>query len=120
MTETMLRCLTMLRMLPRAPRKIDTATVERRLCDEGYGVTRRTIQRDLHLLARTMPLFCDEHRPAGWCWAPEAALIDLPGMDPNTALMFTLVERFLAPLLPRSTLRVQSRWQCGIDRAHAP
>jgi predicted DNA-binding transcriptional regulator YafY len=103
MNDTILRFLTMLRMLPRAPRKIDTATLERRLRDEGYTVTRRTIQRDLHQLARTFPLLCDEHRPAGWSWAPEAALIELPGMDPNTALTFTLVERFLAPLLPRST-----------------
>jgi predicted DNA-binding transcriptional regulator YafY len=104
MTDTILRFLTMLRMLPRAPRKLDTATMERRLRDEGYTVTRRTIQRDLHQLARAFPLFCDEHRPAGWCWAPEAALLDVPGMDPNTALTFTLVERFLAPLLPRSTI----------------
>jgi predicted DNA-binding transcriptional regulator YafY len=103
MNETILRFLTMLRMLPRAPRKIDTATMESKLRDEGYTVTRRTIQRDLHQLARTFPLTCDEHRPAGWCWAPDAALLDLPGMDPNTALTFTLVERFLAPLLPRST-----------------
>jgi predicted DNA-binding transcriptional regulator YafY len=104
MNEPILRFLTMLRMLPRAPRKIDTATMERKLRDEGYTVTRRTIQRDLHQLARTFPLLCDDHRPAGWSWAPDAALLDLPGMDPNTALTFTLVERFLAPLLPRSTL----------------
>ena len=43
MTEIILRFLTMLRMLPRAPRKLDTATMERRLRDEGYPVTRRTI-----------------------------------------------------------------------------
>src|SRR5882724_173062 len=104
MNDPILRFLTMLRMLPRAPRKIDTAALERRLHDEGYTVTRRTIQRDLHQLARAFPLPCDEHRPAGWSWAPEAAVLDLPGMDPNTALTFTLVERFLAPLLPRSTL----------------
>jgi predicted DNA-binding transcriptional regulator YafY len=108
MNDTILRFLTMLRMLPRAPRKIDTATIERKLRDEGYAVTRRTIQRDLHQLARTFPLLCDEHRPAGWSWAPDAALIDLPGMDPNTALTFTLVDQFLAPLLPRSTfVRIQ-------------
>jgi predicted DNA-binding transcriptional regulator YafY len=108
MNETILRFLTMLRLLPRSPRKIDTATMERRLRDEGYRVTRRTIQRDLHQLARTFPLLCDEHRPAGWSWAPEAALLDIPGMDPNTALTFVLVERFLAPLLPRHTFgRIQ-------------
>ena len=108
MNETILRFLTMLRMLPRAPRKIDTAALERRLHDEGFSVTRRTIQRDLHQLARTFALICDDHRPAGWSWALDAALLDLPGMDPNTALTFVLVERFLAPLLPRSTFgRIQ-------------
>jgi hypothetical protein len=35
-------------MLPRAPRKIDTTSMERKLRDEGYSVTRRTIQWDLH------------------------------------------------------------------------
>jgi predicted DNA-binding transcriptional regulator YafY len=103
MNDMILRFLTMLRMLPRAPRKIETATMERKLRDEGYAVTRRTIQRDLHQLARIFPLLCDEHRPAGWCWAPDAALIELPVMDPTTALAFILVERFLTPLLPRST-----------------
>ena len=108
MNDTILRFLNMLRMLPRAPRKIDTATIESKLRDEEYAVTRRTIQRDLHQLARTFPLLCDEHRPAGWSWAPDAALIDLPGMDPTTALTFILVERFLAPLLPHSTFgRIQ-------------
>lgn len=108
MNDTILRFLSMLRMLPRSPRKIDTATLERRLRDEGYTVTRRTIQRDLHQLARTFPLLCDEHRPHGWSWASDAVLIDIPGMDPSTALTFTLVERFLAPLLPRQTLgRIQ-------------
>jgi predicted DNA-binding transcriptional regulator YafY len=108
MNDPILRFLTMLRMLPRSPRKIDTAALERRLRNEGYTITRRTIQRDLHQLARTFPLLYDEHRPAGWCWAPDAALLDLTGMEPNTALTFTLVERFLAPLLPRSTFgRIQ-------------
>jgi predicted DNA-binding transcriptional regulator YafY len=108
MNDTILRFLTMLRMLPRAPRKIDTATLERRLRDDGYTVTRRTVQRDLHQLARAFPLLCDEHHPPGWSWAPDAALIDIPGMDPTTALTFALVERFLAPLLPRRTFgRIQ-------------
>ena len=108
MNDTILRSFSMLRMLPRAPRKIDTATLELRLRDDGYTVTRRTIQRDLHQLARAFPLLCDEHHPHGWSWAPDAVLIDIPGMDPSTALTFTLVECFLAPLLPRRTFgRIQ-------------
>jgi predicted DNA-binding transcriptional regulator YafY len=102
--DSLLRLLTLLGMIPRSPRKIDTATLERRLRDEGFHVTRRTIQRDLHRLAHTFALICDDPEPSGWSWAPDAAIMDLPGMDPSTALTFALVERFLAPLLPRGAL----------------
>jgi len=66
--ETILRLLTMLRLIPRHPRCIDTATLERKLGDEGFHVTRRTIQRDLHRLSRAFPLTCDDHKPTGWSW----------------------------------------------------
>ncbi len=103
--DTILRLLTMLRMIPRHPRRIETAEVERKLGDEGFHVTRRTIQRDLHRLSRAFPLTSDDHRPMGWSWMQDGAILDLPGMDPSTALTFVLAESFLAPLLPRTTLR---------------
>lgn len=103
--ETILRLLMMLRLIPRHPKRIDTATLERKLRDEGFHVTRRTIQRDLLRLARTFPITSDEHRPMGWSWAQDGAVLDLPGMDPSMALTFVLAESFLAPLLPHTTLR---------------
>jgi len=103
--ETILRLLTMLRLIPRYPQHIDTSALQRKLGDEGFHVTRRTIQRDLHRLSRAFPLTCDDHKPTGWSWAPEGAILDVPGMDPSTVLMFVLAESFLAPLLPRTTLR---------------
>ncbi len=63
----------MLRMLSRSPRKIDTAALARRLCDEGDRGTRRTLPRDLQRLARPGPLRGDAPRPAGWSWAQAAA-----------------------------------------------
>jgi hypothetical protein len=75
----------MLRMLSRSPRKIDTAAFARRLCDEGDRGTRRTLPRDLQRLARPGPLRGDAPRPAGWSWAPHAALRDLPGRAPTPA-----------------------------------
>lgn len=96
----------MLRCLPREPRKIDTATLEHRLADEGIHLTRRSIQRDLQALSAVFPLVCDDRtKPYGWSWARDAEPFDLPAMDPRTAMTFHLVERHLAPLLPRATYR---------------
>jgi len=103
--DTILRLLTMLRLIPRYSQRIDTSALQRKLGDEGFHVTRRTIQRDLLRLARTFPITSDEHRPMGWSWAQDGAIIDLPGMDPSMALTFVLAESFLAPLLPHTTLR---------------
>ncbi len=59
----------MLRLIPRAPRKIDTATLQAALRAEGYVVDRRSIQRDLHKLSTVFPIVCDDaHKPYGWSW----------------------------------------------------
>jgi predicted DNA-binding transcriptional regulator YafY len=105
MADTLLRQWTMLRLIPRAPRKIDTADLERLLLAEGFEVNRRSIQRDLNTLSTRFPLLCDmREKPYGWCWDAHAVL-DVPGMDPTTALTFALAERFLNHVLPPSTLR---------------
>jgi predicted DNA-binding transcriptional regulator YafY len=59
----------MLRIVPPAPRKIDTATIERRLRAEGFPIDRRSIQRDLQKLSTVFPIVCDDaHKPYGWSW----------------------------------------------------
>lgn len=104
--DTLFRHLLILRMLPRYPQKIDGATIEARLREEGFATTtRRTIQRDLEKLATLFPIACqDDTKPYGWYWTREAPAFDMPGMDPSTALTFCLAERFLSPLFPRSTM----------------
>jgi hypothetical protein len=62
-----------LKQLPRAPRLVDAAGIQRALAREGIAVSRRTIERDLIMLSRIFPITCDdEHKPYGWAWAREA------------------------------------------------
>jgi predicted DNA-binding transcriptional regulator YafY len=105
MSETVLRQWAMLRAIPRAPRKIEASRIKSQLEALGFETTLRTVQRDLVELARSFPLTCNEtDRPYGWQWVKDAHVFDVPGMDPQTALTFLLVEGFLKPLLPPSTL----------------
>ena len=106
MADTMLRQWTMLQLIPRGPRKITVQELVGRLRDHAFDVTERTVQRDLQKLSGSLfPLRVDERsRPHGWCWSEDAAVMDIPGMDPQTALGFTLAERFLRPLMAPSTL----------------
>ena len=104
--DTTYRHWLMLQMIPRHPRKIDGAAIEARLRDAGYDTTRRTIQRDLMMLANVFPLICDgKTKPFGWSWSADAPGLTVPNMDPAAALTFRMVEQHLAPLLPRSAFR---------------
>jgi predicted DNA-binding transcriptional regulator YafY len=105
--DTTLRCLTMLKMIPRAPAAIDVGNIEERLLDQGYQVTRRTIQRDLNKLCIPFPIYCDKSsgtRASNWSWMEGAEVMDIPEMSPLTALTFTLVESFLCQVLPPTFL----------------
>lgn len=73
MSATILRQWRILLMLPRPPRRIDTATIESRLRGHGVEVHRRTIQRDLNELCDVFPIVADERaKPYGWRWADDA------------------------------------------------
>jgi len=101
MLLTMMRQIEMLRILPRGPRKMDTGSLKQKLEELGFTVTQRTIQRDLKSLSAKFPILSDEpHKPAGWSW-DERSVFDLPSMDAASALGFSLVAKFLEPLLPR-------------------
>ncbi len=96
-----LRMLAMLRLIPRRG-KIDTATLRTRLAGLGWNVSRRTIQRDLRQLQSVFPdLLCDENRDIpGWFWRADAAVIDIPAIDPALALTLVMARAFLAPVMP--------------------
>ncbi len=105
-TETVFRQWVMLRLIPRSPRSIGTGEIRDRLAEEGFEVALRTIQRDLGKLSGIFPLSGEtDGKALRWAWMPEAASLDIPGMDPPTAVAFLLAAVYLRPLLPPTTLR---------------
>ena len=99
------RALSVLTHIPVAPRKITAPELCRRLAADGVEVGLRTMQRDLLQLARSFDLVSDGAKPAGWSWAAGSRVLELPGMDVETALTLQLVRKFLLPLLPRAALQ---------------
>ena len=112
----------MLRILPRAPRKVDTASIECALNDRGFEIDRRSIQRDLIGLSAAFPIECDSRsKPFGWSWGRDAVPFDLPAMDVHAALAFRVAAEHLERLLPattRSHLEPYFR-QARLQLAHA-
>ncbi len=69
MADAMLRQWSLLRSIPRSPRRVDTTTLLRRLQEDGFTVGQRTVQRDLHRLSEIFPLMLDKRTvPFGWSW----------------------------------------------------
>jgi len=110
MNDTLFRQWTMLRHIPRHPRKVDTMTLKQRLEEAGYTISLRSIQRDLVKLSDVLPLLADDAKPQGWSWSSEATQWDLPSLEPQAALTFKLVEDYMRPLLPISTLSYLQPW----------
>ena len=106
MNNIFLRQLTMLRHIPRLPKKIPTKKLTEILAEKGFEVTQRTIQRDLKTLASVLPgLQVDNHKDLpGWSWSKETQLRDIPTMDGNMALTFQMVDHFLKNTFPPSVL----------------
>ena len=106
-SEAVHRHWTMLRLIPRSPRAIDTATIERVLEAEGVSITRRSIQRDLESLAHSFTtLRCnDQTKPYGWCWDGDSPMLEIPGMGIAAAVTFELVRQHLSDALPRSSVK---------------
>jgi predicted DNA-binding transcriptional regulator YafY len=110
MQDTLIRYLTMLSLIPRQPRKIDTERIKQHLEAHQYSISLRSIQRDLNKLSETFPLLSDSARPQGWSWKANANPFSLPTLDPQTALTFHMVEQHMKPLLPAVTLSHLQPW----------
>lgn len=103
--QTTLRHWHLLRTLPRYPRKADSRAATASLRRRGFDVTKRTVERDLQSLSRVFPLHCDDRsQPYGWSWARDGQAFDIPGMDAETALSFTVLDRFARHLLPGNVI----------------
>ncbi|HET6633169.1 MAG TPA: WYL domain-containing protein [Rhodanobacteraceae bacterium] len=99
MSETFLRHIDLLGLVPLRPRKASVRDLHRRLQGYGHTIDVRSIERDLIKLSGRLPLARDGGKPAGWCWTERHR--GFAPMDPSSALAHQLVARFLEPLLPR-------------------
>ncbi|MBK5274156.1 MAG: WYL domain-containing protein [Desulfuromonadales bacterium] len=100
--STSYRYLMLLRMIPRYPRKIDTATIAILMDRDGIVIHRRSIQRDLEKLSLSFAITCDDkHKPFGWSWAADAPSLDIPTMSPPVALAYRMVADFMSDMFPK-------------------
>jgi predicted DNA-binding transcriptional regulator YafY len=107
LADTLERLLAILRHIPRAPRQIDTATLQAKLEDEGFRTSRRSLQRDLERLATRFPSLSyeTEGRRFKWSWDGQGPSIELPGMGLPAAITLEMVRLHLLNVLPRSTAK---------------
>jgi len=114
-TYTLSRQWTMLRRIPKHPSWISTKKLHQYLENEGHDIDIRTTQRDLDRLSNEFPLYSEKQGRANcWQWAKGAPALEIPSMTSTPALVFHLVEQYLNPMLPRSTLALIKPY---LDRA---
>lgn len=106
MAESYLRCLEILRMLPRHPNTLTTSKIRSKVDALGFSVSTKTIQRDLQSMSRLFPITSiEDSKPYGWCWMENTDIVDIPKMDQKTALTFRMVEQFLSQMMPKSIIQ---------------
>jgi predicted DNA-binding transcriptional regulator YafY len=98
------RLLEILRRLPSRGPGLTARDLTDWLEQEGYEVTKRTVERDLIELSCHFPLRCnDKSTPYGWHWM-QGDGPDLPSLTVADAVSLTVVENLLRPLLPGAVL----------------
>lgn len=99
-----------LRLIPRS-RYASTEDIHRQLEALGYGVSRRTVERDLLALTAHYGIQCDDRsRPYGWRWGAGSHPPLTPTLDLQQALGLSLMERELGTSLPRTVREALSPW----------
>ncbi len=74
----MVRQWHLLRTIPKYPRKISVTEIAAQMSEDGYPVSKRTIQRTLNALSSEFPLCVEESRPHGWSWHKDAPSFNIP------------------------------------------
>ena len=108
-TDTMLRYLELLQLIPSLPKAMSVTQLQKKLhnINSDFTVDVRTIQRDLEKLSASFPLSCESKGRANyWFWADKSAMAQIPAMSGNTALAFKLAADHLTKLMPPATLRL--------------
>lgn len=104
MNDNCHRYFLILQSLPRLPQKNDVERITQHLAAADHNVTVRSVQRDLNKLSEKYDIVSDGAKPAGWSWKRDAVIMNLPDLDPHTALALKLAQSYLEQLLPSATL----------------
>ena len=98
------RLLEILKRLPTRGSGISAGELTAWLKQEGFEVSKRTVERDLNALATHFQLiYNDTSIPYGWRWM-DHAITEFPALTMADAMSLQLVEEYLAPLLPAALL----------------
>ena len=115
-TSTIVRHISMLKVIPKYPAFVLTKDLHQRLLDEGFNITKRTVERDLLKLTDVMGLrSCDS--PEGFKWSYESHTREiLPALSPNEALLLLQAKVFLSHLMPiKSLLALEPRFNKAVE-----
>jgi len=103
-TSTILRQISMLKIIPKYPSFILTTELYKNLNAEGFSASKRTIERDLNKLKDLMGLKSVES-PEGNKWSYDINNTELlPNMLPSEALLLSVAQQQLSHSLPEKSL----------------
>ncbi len=105
MPDPTLRQITLLQLVPRRGTGCTTEELRRRLDERGFGVSLRTVQRDLDRLSIQFPLVREGDVVRRWRWMEGGPDLSIPAQDHYSALTWRLIEQHLEPLLPIAVKR---------------
>lgn len=95
----------MLQMIPKHGIGISVTEIHDKLSANGFGVTRRTVDRDLLDLTNPFPIYCNKEGNAQyWRWM-EDKTSHIPGVSVADAMILQLVEGTLKTILPETMLQ---------------
>jgi len=94
----------MLKRLPSRAPGITAAEMTHWLADQGYAVSKRTVERDLNDLSHVFGIRCnDASMPYGWHWM-QGAEMDFGSIELTDAVSLNLAEQLLKQMLPAPLL----------------
>lgn len=102
--ETLSRQWELLNLIPERGQGKTAAELMQALTDQGFCISKRTVERDLNDLSMVFPLLTDDSNPQRWRWMDDKD-IQLPGITVAEAVMLQLVEGTLRQILPPEMLQ---------------
>lgn len=109
----------LLKLLPTKGVGITAAMITYRLKEQGFDVSKRTVERDLKELSCQFGLYCnDKSKPYGWRWMDNADFT-IPGLSLTDCVSLVVIEEIIRPLLPVPMLRsLQPRFRHAKEKLH--